>query len=271
MKEANERCVYWEDVDEKTFVRFAQWAYTGEYSSAEPDIVMPSTQLASQKESSTSKVSVDNIAKSLVSFNMVKEDGTKDQCEYCKIPMHSNHSRNCDACYKRFSTLYCNNCGRYQHNSCSQCRKVLSKMSKRQSMIQAFNNSTEFASPTLLHIPRKNRESCEQYSEVFLSHARLYTLADKYDIPDLRKLCLHKLYVNLKEFTIFSSRVGDVVNLASYSFENTITGDRLRTLLVDYCACIFEDMLGNEGFKGLIEISADFAFELIKKLESRLD
>lgn len=32
MKEANEHCVHWEDVDEKTFLRFAQWAYTGEYS-----------------------------------------------------------------------------------------------------------------------------------------------------------------------------------------------------------------------------------------------
>ncbi|KAK1249009.1 hypothetical protein MKX08_007229, partial [Trichoderma sp. CBMAI-0020] len=205
MKEANEHCVYWEDVDEKTFLRFAQWAYTGEYSPAEPDLIIASAQLASFKLGSTLKASVDNTAHSLASFSI------------------------------------------------------------------AFNNHTGFSSPTILHTPRKNKESCEEYSEIFLSHARLYTLADKYDIPELRKLSLHKIYVSLKEFTLYPNRVGDVVNLASYSFENTITGDRLRTLLVDYCACILEDILENEGFKDLVDKSPDFAFELIKKLRNRLD
>ncbi|KAM0510793.1 hypothetical protein ACHAPE_010524 [Trichoderma viride] len=144
-------------------------------------------------------------------------------------------------------------------------------MSKKQYMIQAFNDDTGFPSPTILHAPRKNRESSEEYSEVFLSHARLYTLADKYDIPELRKLSLHKIYVSLKEFTLYPNRVGDVVNLASYSFENTITGDRLRTLSVDYCACVLEDILENDGFKDLVDKSPDFAFELIKKLRNRLD
>lgn len=98
-------------------------------------------------------------------------------------------------------------------------------------------------------MPQKNRQSCKEYSEVFLSHAHLYILADKYNILELRELSLHKIYVSLKEFTLYPSRVRDVVNLASYSFENTITGDRLCTLLVNYCACILKDMLENEGFK----------------------
>ncbi|EHK44586.1 hypothetical protein TRIATDRAFT_35595, partial [Trichoderma atroviride IMI 206040] len=226
MKEANEHCVYWEDVDEKTFLRFAQWAYTGEYSPAEPDLITASAQLASLKLSSTPKASVDNTARSLASFNI---------------------------------------------NICLQCRKTPQKVSKKQSMIQAFNDNKGFSSPTILHTPRKNTESYEEYSEVFLSHARLYTLADKYDIPELRKLSLHKIYVSLKEFTLYPNRIGDVVKLVSYSFENTITGDRLRTLLVDYCTCILEDMLENEGFKDLVDKSPDFAFELIRKLGNRLD
>jgi hypothetical protein len=271
MKEANERCVYWEDVDEKTFLRFAQWAYTGEYSPAEPDLIIASAQLASLKLSSAPKASVDNTAKSLASFNMVSEDEKKDQCDYCGIVFRLNHSRHCDSCRKSFSTLYCSSCGRDQQSSCSQCRKVSPTMSKKQYMIQAFNDNTGFPSPTILHAPRKNRESSEEYGEVFLSHARLYTLADKYDIPELRKLSLHKIYVSLKEFALYPNRVGDVVNLASYSFENTITGDRLRTLLVDYCACVLEDILENDGFKDLVDKSPDFAFELIKKLRNRLD
>lgn len=271
MKEANEHCVYWEDVDEKTFLRFAQWAYTGEYSPAEPDIIATSAQLANLEHSAAPNAPVDNTAKSLSSFYVGTEDEKKDQCDHCGIVFRLSHSRPCDSCRKSFGTLYCSNCGRDQQNSCSKCWKVPQKMSKKQTMIQAFNNSTGYLSPTVLHTPRKNRESCEEYGEVFLSHARLYTLADKYDIPELRKLSLHKIYASLKEFTLYPNRIGDVVNLASYSFENTITGDRLRTLLVDYCACIVEDMVQNEGFKDLVDRTPDFAYGLIKKLGNRLD
>lgn len=40
MREAIEKRVRWPDVDEKTFVRFSQWAYTGDYVTEEPDIVL---------------------------------------------------------------------------------------------------------------------------------------------------------------------------------------------------------------------------------------
>lgn len=41
--------------------------------------------------------------------------------------------------------------------------------------------------------PRPNRNSNKCYKEVFLSHARLYTLAEKYGVEPLRMLVLHKL------------------------------------------------------------------------------
>lgn len=39
MKEANEKLVHWPDVDENTFERFSQWAYTGDYDPEEPEVV----------------------------------------------------------------------------------------------------------------------------------------------------------------------------------------------------------------------------------------
>lgn len=271
MREANERCVNWEDVDEKTFLRFAQWAYTGEYISAEPEFILASAQLASLKKGSVSKASGDDTASSLASFKIVNENEKNDLCSHCGVVLHSTRSVQCGSCRKSFSCLYCGNCGNNQQTRCLQCRKTTEKLSKKQDMIQTFNNSKRFPSPTIPYTPRKNEKSFEEYSEVFLSHARLYTLADKYDIPDLGKLSLHKIYVSLKEFTLYPSRVGDVINLASYCFENTITGDKLRTLLVDYCACVIEDMLEYEGFKDLVDKSSDFAFALMKKMKNRLD
>ena len=49
--------------------------------------------------------------------------------------------------------------------------------------------------------PRKKRESCENYTEVFLCHTRLYIFANKYDVGPLKDLSLHKLQRTLTEFT----------------------------------------------------------------------
>lgn len=40
MKEANEACVVWEDVDVHTFVQFSKFAYTGDYDEPEPRLVV---------------------------------------------------------------------------------------------------------------------------------------------------------------------------------------------------------------------------------------
>lgn len=85
MKEANEHSVYWEDVDEKTFLRFAQWAYTGEYIPAEPEFILASTQLANLKKGSASKALVDDTANPLASFKSVIENENKDLCDHCRL------------------------------------------------------------------------------------------------------------------------------------------------------------------------------------------
>ena len=46
MSEAKEGCAFLEDVEESTFVRFSQYAYTGDYTAADPDIVLDSSMIA---------------------------------------------------------------------------------------------------------------------------------------------------------------------------------------------------------------------------------
>ncbi|TKA24290.1 hypothetical protein B0A54_17936 [Friedmanniomyces endolithicus] len=56
---------------------------------------------------------------------------------------------------------------------------------------------------------RANTESCEEYTDVSLSHAHLYTFADRYDVEGLRELALYKLHQTLVKFTQFNERIGD--------------------------------------------------------------
>ncbi|OBT70605.1 hypothetical protein VF21_10358, partial [Pseudogymnoascus sp. 05NY08] len=64
---------------------------------------------------------------------------------------------------------------------------------------------------------RQNSAAEEDYTSVFLGHARLYVFADKWGIEDLRSLSLHKLHQTLRTFTLYSARLGDVVELIRYT------------------------------------------------------
>ncbi|CAF9930212.1 MAG: hypothetical protein ALECFALPRED_004550 [Alectoria fallacina] len=66
----------------------------------------------------------------------------------------------------------------------------------------------------------------ENYTEVFLSHARLYVFAEKYDIQPLKKLSRQKLQHTLAIYTLYPERVGDITTLLKW--------DCIRTMLAHY-------------------------------------
>ncbi|KAL6693357.1 hypothetical protein J3F84DRAFT_380617 [Trichoderma pleuroticola] len=269
MKESKEHCVCWEDIDETTFLRFGEWAYTGDYKPEEPEILLDASQIAMSKKGikriNASKP--ETVATSLASFK--EPDETWGHCTSAGTYTRNVTCQSCRNVY--FSTLSCSNCSANQYSLCPQCRAGSIKLKKKQSMIEKFNKNSTYASPTTAFTPRKNTESCEDYSGVFLSHARLYVLADKYDIKQLRDLSAHKVWATLKEFTLYPERMGDVVGLVRYAFQNTLEKDKLRALLKDFCACIVEDLCKGQGFQDLICETPEFACELIKEMSTRLE
>ncbi|KAM6476457.1 hypothetical protein HDV62DRAFT_375185 [Trichoderma sp. SZMC 28011] len=275
MRESDERCVFWEDTDEKTFIRFGEWAYTGDYKPEEPEILLDSSQIAYPDDDLPKLiVRAEETAKSLALFKDESGDnGNQGHCTGCANATHDYGAvtkRSCVSCRTRFTTDCCTACVAVRYSACQSCRKI-PEQEKRQAMIEKFNNNSAYESPTTPFMPRKNTESCEDYSGVFLSHAQLYVLADKYDIKELRDLSAHKLWVTLKEFSLYPERMGDIIALVKYSFANTIAGDKLRTLLTDFCACTVEDLCQGEGFQDLICETPEFACELIKEMSKRLE
>jgi hypothetical protein len=51
----------------------------------------------------------------------------------------------------------------------------------------------------------KNIEQYEDYTNIFLSHARIHIFADKYDVANLHTLALGKLHQILDVFNIYSN------------------------------------------------------------------
>lgn len=345
MREARERCVDWPDVDEKTFVRFAQWAYTKDYATEEPEIVLDHSSIEipawSQGSSDPEKTPTDRKKvpeKPLYSLNscaspeLSEEHCWNRSCNYYgrSDDYFSKASTTCATCKERYDTKICSNCesvfsdcprcgpltatprscckkkqchnynigiyvtttyqtclrcrASYSTKACSSCYSVysdcplcvaiMSKSTKRQrgNLISKFldESGTKYSTSTSIFLPRKNTEGCEDYTGVFLCHAKLYVLGDKYDIPPLRQLTLYRLHATLKEFTLYPSRMDDLAKLAKYVFENTVPEDKIRDMITLYYACIVEDAWKYDGLKSLIDEIPDFAFGLISKMSERL-
>ncbi|KAI0889319.1 uncharacterized protein GGS22DRAFT_69819 [Annulohypoxylon maeteangense] len=177
--------VEWSEIDEGTFARFCEFAYTGDYQAAAPVRVAPPTPLSTEN--------VDQIA------------------------------------------------------------------------IKQINESW------LLYNKRmKTKTVTYDYSEVFLSHARLYAFADYYSIEDLMELSIRKLDEQMGCFNLHNGgRVTDVVQLIDFSYKNTrsdsVKQDRLRNTLSIYIARHIKELWPNTDFQGILE-SGGVAKDVIEKL-----
>ena len=110
---------------------------------------------------------------------------------------------------------------------------------------------------------RQNSCAEEDYTPVFLGHARLYVFADKWGIEALKTLSLHKLHKTLVTFTPYSARLGDVAELVRYTYKHTPDFsheiDDLRFLVMDYLTCEVTNLIRSPEFEQLLEQGGPFA------------
>ncbi|KAI3391365.1 hypothetical protein diail_7474 [Diaporthe ilicicola] len=269
MREATEARVEWPDVDEKTFVRFTQWAYTGNYVTEDPDIILDQSLIGTASSATeTQALPQDNQVSEQPPHSLATFKPTQvQQGSFCKNQASYPGQVTCLRCRKKYSTKMCS-C-KSAFSDCVFCAGA--KTGPRADLISKFldEDGTIYPSSTSFSA-RKNTEGCEDYTGVFLCHAKLYVLGDTYDIPLLKQLSLHRLHATLKDFTLYPSRMNDIAILAKYVFENTLPEDKIREMITLYYACMVEDAWKHEGLKSLIDEIPDFAFGLISKMSERL-
>ncbi|KAI0111711.1 hypothetical protein F4814DRAFT_363915 [Daldinia grandis] len=259
-KEGKERLTEWPDIDEGTFVRFCEFAYTGDYKAAEPFKDTPmvlngkessgiatsasglifnedriTEEAPAQESMIDDSVSAEPVVDSWGSFGGVRRDKRKKSSFYIEEPPLPSKK---DIMWREF----------------------------QEEISDEPNRRVREASNT---VPSAN------YSEVFLSHARLYALADCYDIDTLMELSIRKLHRTLKVFNLHKgARAVDIAQLVDYSYRNTLNKgdkqDKLRSLLATYMACNIEEMWQNFYFQDVLE-SADVSKAIIGQLLKRVN
>ncbi|KAJ4391831.1 hypothetical protein N0V93_005451 [Gnomoniopsis smithogilvyi] len=258
-KEAKDLRVEWPDVDEQTFVRFTEWAYTKSYVTEEPEIILDHSDIelsAPRDDGSDLKTSgsIGGPEEALYSLESLPKKPDLINRDHCGNPKCSDFG---------VSATYRN---RYKKTKC------LSIGTARSRLIDEFMDGpgSDHATTTLGFQPKKNKEGCEDFTGVFLCHAKLYVLGDTYDISELRQLSLYRLHATLKVFTLYPSRLNDIATLAKYVFLNTQQQDKIQDMIALYYACIVEDASKHGALKSLIDEIPDFAFKLISRMSERL-
>ena len=305
MCEAQDGVAELEDVDEQTFIRFCEYAYTGDYTSAYHEIMLDSSMVGG--ENSVPEIvnpvpaPAERVSTALPAnpplgtveeerdYPTVAEPVIDIEREYPtaadlvvdidydaeSTAMVDNWGRYKKSKGKKKDTVACSNCGYLNDTRCMNCSHASVKVhhepppSQSQVLWDKFQ-SRHYPISTPDFKPRKNVEECEDYTEVFLSHARVYVFGDKYDIKKLRMLALHKLHRTLQVFRIYHKRVGDIAELIKYSYNNTRDIDDLRDLITHYVTCNFQDMATNDNFLALMEEGGPFVRDLAGLLLKRM-
>ncbi|PVH96484.1 hypothetical protein DM02DRAFT_535188, partial [Periconia macrospinosa] len=114
--------------------------------------------------------------------------------------------------------------------------------------------------------PKLNDAENQNFTPVFLAHARLYCFAHLHLIEPLKALTLKKLHKKLIDFELYSKRIGDIVELARYAYSNPDLPDRnndgiineLRKLVVEYIMCEIDIIGRHNKFINYMEEGGEF-------------
>lgn len=112
----------------------------------------------------------------------------------------------------------------------------------------------------------------DDYSEVFLCHARLYVLADCYGIDMLRTITLRRLRQVLVQFELHMHGSDDITQLVTYCLDQDRgdQGDALGSLVCLYSACKAEELWKNADFRAVLGTSPEFSEGFIASILKRL-
>jgi hypothetical protein len=239
MSESKNGVAFWGEVDEQTFVRFVQFAYTGDYSVQTMVVSYAAHESHRQKEAQ----------------NMVKEPIPEDNGWDFSIPSKYKKS-------KSKGVLFDN--GEGSHS----LRPAIFHKSRTYHLLQP---RSKFAGTCDAEVVAGSEENI---TEPLLSHNSLYVFAEKWGIDSLKALTLFKLHQTLCIFPLDESNAPNIVELARSGYSGTPdleSGiDELRALIGQYIAANVEVMLRNTAFTELVEEGGAFARDLIKFMVPRI-
>ncbi len=262
MSEAQEGFAVIKDVDEGTFLRFIQWAYNGYYEAGEFKINSPRADPAWLEEKMAGEPDPQEPDPAAAPEEAYPEEPYDDAlppaAEEASVDLAYNDepetrtwgwersSRRMESTKKVEKGV---GVSYFNAGSSTPSRRELKKLF-------IYRKPTVRQEAISICPPRANQASNEDYTEVFLSHARVYVFAEKYDIQLLKALALDELHGTLQNFDLHPERTGDIIDLLRYVYASTgepVDGvEDMRTILTQYVGFEMDTLMKNNDFRDLL-------------------
>lgn len=251
MKEREQGYAVLEELTSDTFDRFLEWIYRGFYTAPHPKIVeasSPTLPDTSAIEGTNQEENVRSVDEFVLEPNDVVDIGRSID-EPVEEPIYGSSGFG-------FSSTK-NKAGKKLYSIRSS--DVPKPEGNRKSLREAFISRPYKTFRSAVPIPpaRKNENKNEDYTDVFLAHARLYVFANNYLIYDLKTLALENLHETLKCFQLYSHRTQDIISLIHYVYQNTKILDDgeiepMRAILVEYVSFEMDILMKDSAFNDLV-------------------
>lgn len=256
MKEAKDKCAEIPDISVEDFTRFCEYAYRGDY--AIPSYAFDENRSANEK--------VEGSSDPTTSTEKDPETSAQTEDDFF-FPLEPDAPAIQDG-----------------WSSFGNKKSKKPKPSKTSNFRESFRDRNylsrnECLVETTSRFEVKSNTSDEQdYTPIFLAHARLYAFAHMRLAHNLRRLTLEKLHKTLVGFQLFEARVNDIIGVTRYAYSNEYIPDRapdecideLRKLIVDYIVSEFDVIGKAAGLHAYLEEGGQFASDLLRTLSREL-
>lgn len=248
---ASERKVTIPDNSREDFVRLCEFAYRGDYTIPQPQSIseeptQPKVEEQREEACEATHSNLRSVFDQLTSLREIEEmEREEEQRERAfrerKWEEEKRREREAES----------------QEDECKEMTWV--PVEERFNKHKYIQGATPKKAINAGFVAKKNRSEDEDYSGVFLAHAKLYCIADRYLIEPLKALALDKLRKVLLVFHIFPRSVSDVTELVRFIYEDDNTSDQsesgkqdpLRELILEY-------MVMNVG-----KLETEIAFDML--------
>ncbi|KAI9713215.1 MAG: hypothetical protein M1820_001201 [Bogoriella megaspora] len=270
MRESQEKIVVWDDVEAGDFIRLSQFAYCGDYSPAKPQ----STASVAEE----SEVQQED-SKGLDATLPLEEAVDAPLEEFAVPPIEEpTAASEPEISYEWARTQWISSHSHRDPPKKKSKNRVLESVPRTKDALKTefqskvFPEDRTWNTPSDLYEPVALNLREEDFTPVFLGHARLYVLGSKYIIKNLTSLALHKLYQTLKMFKLYKRRINDVIELVRYTYANTSESpkDALRTLVKDYVAAEIDVVGKSTKFKSLLAEGGEFVVDFWETMSKHI-
>lgn len=110
----------------------------------------------------------------------------------------------------------------------------------------------------------------KKLGDIFVHHARVYILGDRYGVTRLMNVSFRKLHQTLVAYDVSGERVGEIVALLRFCYAELVP-ERLRQLVIHFSSCNVEILWKDEQFRELLEEYGSLSSALVGSMLLRLD